>query len=1008
MVNQSERKFLTQSYQDSWNDYITSLSNPKKMLHWDWVIISASSDFQAKAFQMQLDQRAADNFLQKNTKFAVVADVGGKRIGSGGATLNILKFIAERDGINALSKLRILVIHSGGDSKRIPQYSAKGKLFAPVPNILPNGKRSTIFDEILISLSAIPARSGAGMLAVSGDTLLLFNPVQVDLLSCDAAGLSVKAGISVGKEHGVFVADENNYVTHFLHKQTEKILRKSKAVDSSNNINLDTGFVWFNSGLIKSLFGLICKDGKFNESLFKKYVNNKVSLSFYADFIFPLTSGATIEKYLEETPENVISNELIVCRKEIWNAINDYKLEIIKLHPSKYIHFGTMREFFDLLVWQLGEYEHLNWQRQIICNMPEVSAVISNSFIEQESEIPSNCYIEDSLLKGKITMGQNTILSGITAENIDIPESVLLHCIKLKNKKFVCRIIGINDNPKNSIDGDFLSSSIREILTIIGISKKQICDEQVATIWNAKLYSEYDTAQEALSSALVLWKIAKSIATEYEINLWKTADKHSLKSSFNEADVSEILRWNNTIEHMINVDNFIRELSAGKQLNKALMRLEYSGNSVIELHELYNKAMEAQFPLNMRLYHAMSYICRTYNLKVNSMNSDDLEDLAYEAIKNTIVPLILEKHEFLFSKFVNDFEKVELPVRVNFCGSPSDAAPYCLEHGGTMLNGALLLCGKKPIIAEIKKLSEPVIIFESIDLKSKVKITNIEDIRNCGNPYDTFALHKSVLLATGVIPLKGSKDLSLILGELGGGFHLSTFADVPKGSGLGTSSIVAAACIKIINKVFAQDTSDQRIYAQVFAAEQLMNTGGGWQDQAGGLTPGLKLIKTDIGNYQHIVIEELVLKQEIFNELNERFALIFSGQRRLARNVLREELNRCIENDETALKAIERIRSICILMKFELEKGNIKRFAEYITEQFELVKTLDKGASNTYIEHIFDICDDLIDGKAICGAGGGGFLQVILKKGITKKELDERLKSVFEDCGVKLWDCELI
>ncbi|MCL2514136.1 MAG: hypothetical protein FWF08_09550 [Oscillospiraceae bacterium] len=95
-------------------------------------------------------------------------------------------------------------------------------------------------------------------------------------------------------------------------------------------------------------------------------------------------------------------------------------------------------------------------------------------------------------------------------------------------------------------------------------------------------------------------------------------------------------------------------------------------------------------------------------------------------------------------------------------------------------------------------------------------------------------------------------------------------------------------------------------------------------------------------------------------------------------------------------------------MKFELERGDITRFAQYITEQFELVKIIDKGASNTYIEYIFEVCEDLIDGKSICGAGGGGFLQVILKTGVSKETLRLRLDEVFGDCGVLLWDCTLI
>ncbi|MFR3251778.1 MAG: hypothetical protein ACLTQL_12335 [Eisenbergiella sp.] len=52
---------------------------------------------------------------------------------------------------------------------------------------------------------------------------------------------------------------------------------------------------------------------------------------------------------------------------------------------------------------------------------------------------------------------------------------------------------------------------------------------------------------------------------------------------------------------------------------------------------------------------------------------------------------------------------------------------------------------------------------------------------------------------------------------------------------------------------------------------------------------------------------------------------------------------------------------------------------------------MDAGSSNTLIEQIFDSVEEFIDGRLVCGAGGGGFLQVILKKGVTKKQVAERL-----------------
>ena len=88
--------------------------------------------------------------------------------------------------------------------------------------------------------------------------------------------------------------------------------------------------------------------------------------------------------------------------------------------------------------------------------------------------------------------------------------------------------------------------------------------------------------------------------------------------------------------------------------------------------------------------------------------------------------------------------------------------------------------------------------------------------------------------------------------------------------------------------------------------------------------------------------------------------------------------------------------------------GNVDEFAKLLSEHWELSKKLDKGSTNTCIDQIFAVIEDLVDGKMICGAGGGGFLQVILKKNATKEMLEERLNNVFQDSGVNVWESEIL
>ena len=95
-------------------------------------------------------------------------------------------------------------------------------------------------------------------------------------------------------------------------------------------------------------------------------------------------------------------------------------------------------------------------------------------------------------------------------------------------------------------------------------------------------------------------------------------------------------------------------------------------------------------------------------------------------------------------------------------------------------------------------------------------------------------------------------------------------------------------------------------------------------------------------------------------------------------------------------------------MKFHLERGEIDAFAELLNQHWELSKQLDSGSTNTCIDQIFVSGEDLIDARFISGAGGGGFLMVLLKKGVTKEQLRERLLEIFQDSGVDVWESRFV
>ena len=993
--------FLQQSYRDCTKQYEEILHNPNLPL-WDYVVLTASNEAQAQAYRAQISYRLKHQMLPEKTHYAVLPDPDGKRVGSGGATLNVLRYIREHaagkqspaavphgavqgDGAaesrqlasaqpgeaacHAFDGKRILVIHSGGDSKRVPQYSACGKLFSPVPRILPNGRRSTLFDEFMIAMCGVAARMNAGMLVCSGDVLLLFNPLQIDFYGKGAAALSIKEPAEIGKNHGVYRRDREGNVGGFLHKKTVEQLHEMGAVDEHGHVDIDTGAVMMSVDLLNSLYSLIDTEEKFAAC-----VNEQARLSFYADFLYPLASDSTLEQYYQETPEGEFTPELRACREKIWAALHPYQMKLIRMSPAAFIHFGTTRELLHLMTEGMEQFTHLGWQARINTNSQEKSYGAGNSYISLRADVGAGSYIEDSYLHHGTVVGERCVISGVTLDGQSVPADTVLHGLKLQDGRFVVRMYGVCDNPKEA-----------------ALFGKKIGEP----LWTAAVYPIRNTIQEAVSATL----------RAYEDGFPTLEDGISLKDSFNQADVTAILPWQDKLEDKVKIESLLEAIDKKDNLHEAVKVFngEINARVIRQLCGLAEKLDEQElfeFSRKIRIYYALSCLTK----------QDKYLDLCLDTIRNAIlVGAVAGLSYDPTAKMEQEEVVVRLPVRVNWGGGWSDTPPYCMEHGGTVLNAAVKLDGQNPVEAVVKKIPGNQIVLASADSGAEQAFSEISQLQDSSNPYDPFALHKAALIACGIIPYREQISVEEVTKNLGSGLYLSTqVIHIPRGSGLGTSSILAGACVKAIYQMLGKKLSQEELYNRVLCMEQIMSTGGGWQDQVGGLAPGIKMVTSDAAIVQEIGCSPCNISTETLQELNERFCLIYSGQRRLARNLLRDIVSRYVSGNPDTVEVLYEIQRIAVLMRFELEKGNVDGFAQLLNQHWELSKRLDGGCTNTCIDMIFSSVEDLIDGKMICGAGGGGFLQVILKKGVTAEQVQKRLREVFQDSGVEVWRCSLV
>ena len=498
-------------------------------------------------------------------------------------------------------------------------------------------------------------------------------------------------------------------------------------------------------------------------------------------------------------------------------------------------------------------------------------------------------------------------------------------------------------------------------------------------------------------------------ADEVKVAEWKSLKRYSLEESFQIADASVLVPWEENLENRILIERFLNRLRAGEHYVDSLKTFgitELDEKQFDMLMEMAEK--ELPFEEKIRVLYSISRSMKFMKKNFHGISYDQVEQKCFATIQQEIFKAS-NVNQVKKYKIAENQVKVNLPVRVNWGGGWTDTPPYCNEKGGVVLNAAILLNGQEPIEVELRKLPENHIEFASLDLDAHGVVTTAAEIQDCHNPYDSFALHKAALIACGIIPMEGEADLEKILDEMGGGFYMSTrVKGVPKGSGLGTSSILSGACVRALVKFLGTTWSDSDIYELVLNLEQIMSTGGGWQDQVGGLTGGIKYITSRPGMKQKLKVEYLDLDEDTKAELQERFALIYTGQRRLARNLLRDVVGNYIGGKKESKEALEEMKYLAVMMRYELEQGDVDAFARLLNEHWEVSKKLDTGSTNTCIDQIFASCEDLIDGKFISGAGGGGFLQVILKKGVSKDMLRARLLDVYQDSGVDVWDAEFV
>lgn len=324
------------------------------------------------------------------------------------------------------------------------------------------------------------------------------------------------------------------------------------------------------------------------------------------------------------------------------------------------------------------------------------------------------------------------------------------------------------------------------------------------------------------------------------------------------------------------------------------------------------------------------------------------------------------------------------PFRISFGGGGTDVAPYCWEHGGAVVNTTI----DKYAYASLRTGGRKINI-NSVDFGVK-ESSDLGKLEYTGSKLDFV---KAVINQF----------------EIQGGFHLTTFSDMPPGSGMGTSSSMAVALISCLGELERRQMSRDELARLAYHVErEELSQEGGYQDQYAATFGGLNYMEFFKGKVNVIPLH---ISPEILNELHYRLLLFYTGKTRFSGRIHKDMAKRSEKGERNYLERLEALKEVAKGMKHSLSVGNLEEFGELLHEGWLQKKNLSDRITTSQTEELYAAArkNGAIGGK-ILGAGGGGYLLLFChpeKRFDVVRELTKRgVKPVsfgFEPNGVQTW-----
>ena len=851
-------------------------------------------------------------------EYFCTCDPEGHRIGSGGGTAWLLieacrqetgePFGAQPFDDWLASEKRIL-LHAGGQSRRLPSYAPSGKILTPIPVF--RWERGQRLAQDLLSLQ-LPlyehimetTPSGLHTMVVSGDVYIRATQPLPPVPEADVVCYGIWLDATVASHHGVFVSDRRTpqVLKRMLQKPSVSQLQQLQ----NDHLYLTDIGVWLLSDRAVRLLMQRCMKVDANEaqptshlSLLTSHFHN---YDLYSEF------GRTLGTDPElDDPE-----------------LHELTVAIVPLSGGEFYHFGTSREMISSMV---ALQDVVSDQRQIMHHdrKPHPSIFVQNAVTEVSfTNQNTNIWIENSHIGPRWTLTHDHVITGVPRNDwaVSLAPGQCVDVVPIGDDRFAVRLYHIDDR----FDGPEQQRPQFPVVRYEDI-------ESVLTPQPSHLspLTSHLLSAEQLSSQAHLQRLF-SQRREFRAVNWPALARN----------------WEHSVFYQLDLDDASHEFA--------------------DFHLPMPSQLPVEAPLMVRIHDAM-------------FRGDS--QLAFGLLREGLTePVLARKQTPRMAVYHDQIVWGRSPVRIDISGGWTDTPPYCLLEGGDVVNLAIDLNGQQPLQAYVRPSDRFVITLRSIDLGAAETITSFDELRQFNRVGSPFSIPKAALALAGFLPEFSEvryNSLETQLRDFGCGIELTLLSAIPAGSGLGTSSILAATVLGALSDFCSLAWDKNEIGLRTLVLEQLLTTGGGWQDQFGGIFGGVKLLQTHGGFLQEPLVRWLPTDVFTRPDYRQCHLLYYTGITRTAKQILAEIVRRMFLNNHDQLLLLRQMKQHALDMAEAIQRQDFRLMGRLLRQNWTQNQRLDDGTNPEAVARLTALVDDLCLGYKLPGAGGGGYLYMVAK-----------------------------